>query len=309
MRLVFMGTPDFAVPSLRKLLEDGHQIVGVVTRPDKPRGRGKHLFPSPVKKEAMAKGLRVLTVENLKDLDFVRSLRQMSPELIVVVAFRILPPQVLTVPPRGVINLHASLLPKYRGAAPINWAIINGEKQTGLTTFFIDDRVDTGDIILQRAVPIGQEETAGELHDRLMSLGAELLSETVSLVESGDFPRRPQPREGASKAPKLKKEDARIDWSKPAEQIRNLIRGTNPRPGAFTHRKGSVLKIHRASALTARQKGAPGEILRADPKDGIWIATGQGALFLSQLQPQDRRPMSSAEFVRGYGVRKGELWT
>jgi methionyl-tRNA formyltransferase len=303
-----MGTPDFAVPSLKKLLEDGHQIVGVVTRPDKPRGRGKHFISSPIKQEALANNLPVLTPERLKDPDFLGSLRQIAPKLVVVVAFRILPPELLAIPPRGVINLHASLLPKYRGAAPINWAIINGERQTGLTTFCIDEQVDTGDIILQRVVPIDQQETAGELHDRLMFLGAELLSKTVSLVESGNLPRGPQPKEGASEAPKLRKEDARIDWSKPAEQIRDLIRGTNPRPGAFTYRKGTLLKIHRASAIAAAPKGAPGEVLKADRKEGIWIATGEGELFLAQVQPQDRRPMSSAEFVRGYGVLEGEIW-
>lgn len=308
MRLVFMGTPEFAIPSLERLIADGHRIVGVVTGPDRPSGRGQRFTPSPVKELAQSHGLSILTPEDLKDRDFLEALREMRPDLIVVVAFRILPPEVLAIPSKGTVNLHASLLPKYRGAAPINWAIINGEAETGVTTFFIDRGVDTGDIILQKTVGIGEEETAGELHDRLKVIGADLLSRTVSCIARGDFPRRPQSLEGAIKAPKLKKDDGRIDWQKSAQQIKYLIRGTNPYPGAFTHRKGSVLKIHRAVVISVESSGRPGEVIRADRKDGITVATGRGLLYLSEVQPEGRRPMSSAEYVRGYDVREGEVW-
>lgn len=307
MRLVFMGTPVFAVPSLQRLLKSDHEVVGVVTQPDRPRGRGQRLAPTPVKAAAQHAGVPVWTPERLRDPAFLSALRERHPVLCTVVAFRILPPEVLRIPSQGTVNVHPSLLPKYRGAAPISWAVINGDRITGVTTFYLQPEVDTGDILLQRPVEIGEEETAGELHDRLKEIGADLLLKTVDLIESGQAHPRSQPTEGVSKAPKLRKEDARMDWSKPAETIRNLIRGTNPIPGAYTLWRGVVLKVCRSTTVSDVPAGRPGEILQADGRTGIVVATGQGGLRLSEIQLEGRKPMDSAAFVRGYRVETGEI--
>jgi len=301
-----MGTPDFAVPSLERLLESDHEVVGVVTQPDRPRGRGRKWAPTPIKRLASAYGLPVWTPKRLKDRAFLEALRALESDLFAVVAFRILPPEVLEIATLGAINVHPSLLPKYRGAAPIQWAIIRGEKETGVTTFCISCDVDCGDMLLQRSVPIGEEETAGELHDRLKEIGADLLLESIDLMASGCARPRIQPSEGASSAPKLRKEDGRIDWSKGAEDIRNWIRGTNPLPGAFTFYKGSMLKVHRAKRISCGAEGVPGEILTADGKQGITVATGCGALALIEVQPEGKRRMTSAEFARGHRICVGE---
>ena len=297
-----MGTPDFAVPSLERLLESDHEIAGVVTQPDRPRGRGQKCAPTPIKRLALAHGLPVWTPKRLKDRAFLEALRNLKPDLFAVVAFRILPPEVLEIAKHGAINVHPSLLPKYRGAAPIQWAIIRGERETGVTTFCISCDVDCGDMLLQRVAPIGKEETAGELHDRLKEVGADLLVESVDRMTSGRFQPRIQPSEGASSAPKLSKEDGRIDWSKGAGEIHNWIRGANPLPGAFTCYKGSILKVHRAKEIPCIEEGLPGEILVADGKQGIVVATGCGALLLTEVQPEGKRRMSSAEFARGHRV-------
>lgn len=307
MRIVFMGTPVFAVPSLQKLLLSEHKVVGVVTQPDRPRGRGQRCTPTPVKVLAQDAGIPVLTPERLREPAFLSALREWRPDLCTVVAFRILPKEVLRTPRKGTVNVHPSLLPKYRGAAPIQWAIINGERITGVTTFYIQSAVDAGDILLQRPVEIGEEETAGELHDRLKEMGADLLLETVDLIESGQARPLPQPTEGVSKAPKLRKEDARIDWAKPAETIRNLIRGTNPIPGAYTFWRGAMLKIYRGKTLPDVSASQPGEVLQADQKMGIIVAAGQGGLWLSDVQLEGKKRMDSAAFVRGHRVEVGEV--
>jgi len=301
-----MGTPDFAVPSLERLLESDHEVVGVVTQPDRPKGRGRKWEPTPIKRLALEHRRPVWTPERLKDGDFLEALRTLEPDLFAVVAFRILPPEVLEIPKQGAINVHPSLLPKYRGAAPIQWAIIRGERETGVTTFCISCDVDCGDILLQRVVVIGEEETAGELHDRLKEIGADLLLESIDLMASGCTRPQIQPSEEASSAPKLSKEDARIDWSKESEEIRNWIRGTNPLPGAFTCYKGSMFKVHRAKQIPYCGESLPGEILAADGKEGITVATGCGALALIEVQPEGKRRMTSAEFVRGHRICVGE---
>jgi len=301
-----MGTPDFAVPSMRRLVEGDHEVVTVVTRPDARKGRGRRLSPPPVKRVAQDLGVPVLQPRRLKDPGFVDALMQRRPDLIVVVAFRILPPEVLALPRLGAINLHASLLPKYRGAAPMHWAIINGERTTGVTVFLLDEGVDTGRILAQRPVEIGPEETVGELHDRLAEIGPEVLMEAIDLLASGRAHAVRQPAEGASAAPKLSRADRIIDWSKDAEAVRNLIRGTNPYPGAFTMWRGRALKVHRVRVRPSELSGEPGEVLEADPRMGVLVATGCGVLELMDVQLAGKRRMPGVEFVRGQDIAAGE---
>jgi methionyl-tRNA formyltransferase len=307
MRLVFMGTPRFAIPSLEKLVHSKHQVVGVITVPDKPKGRGRRLAELPVKEYSKGHNLLVLTPANMKDEEFVQKLKGLRPDLILVVAFRILPEAVFTIPPRGTVNLHASLLPRYRGAAPINWAIMNGESETGLTTFFIKKKVDTGDMIMQREINIGQEETFGELHDRMADLGAEVLLETVELIDKGEVKPIKQDDSLASAAPKITPENCRIDWSRSTHDIKNQIRGLSPSPGAFTHFRGKILKIFKARVIGDESfSGDFGRIIESDEKESIWIKTGRGILSLLEIQPEGKRRMNVSEFVRGYRVKAKE---
>lgn len=305
MKLVFMGTPDFAVPSLRRLAASRHQILGVVTNPDRPRGRGRKLAPPPVKVAALELGLEVLQPESVDDPDLAAQLERRAPDLFAVVAFSVLPPSLLAIPRCGAVNLHPSLLPAYRGAAPIIWSVINGEEETGLTTFLLNERVDSGKILLQHGVPIAAGETAGELEARLGELGAELLVETVDKLEQGEVQPRPQARAGVTRAPKLTREDGRIDWSRPAETVRNRIRGTNPVPGAFTEWPQGLLKVHRAHPLDTALKGEPGTVLVADSHRGLAVAAGDGVLLLSEVQPAGRPRMEGSAFVRGYHIAIG----
>lgn len=302
-----MGTPEFAIPSLKAILKSKHQLLAVVTQPDKPKGRGRKLTPSPVKEFSVENNLNVLMPENLKSDDFVLGLKNLNSDLLVVVAFRILPEKVFTIPPLGTINLHASLLPKYRGAAPINWAIINNEKKTGLTTFFIRKKVDTGNIILQKEMEICPEETYAELSQRLSIIGSELLLETIDLIEKGEIKPLPQNDTKASSAPKITPELCKIDWSKPATEIKNLIRALSPTPGAYTFYKGKVLKLFKAQVVdeTLYSEGF-GEIITADTKKGIEIKTSKGSLRILELQPQSKRPMKGEEFLRGYRIKVGD---
>ncbi len=301
-----MGSAQFSVPSLDLLLQSSHQVVGVVTRPDRPRGRGKRLMPGPVKEYALQQGIPLLQPEDLKSPDFLGRLRGFRPDLGVVVAFRILPPEVFTTPSQGTINLHASLLPRYRGAAPINWAIIRGEKVTGVTTFFIDEGVDTGRVILQRSAQIGDQETAGELAERLARWGAEVLLETVELIAQGKARPQGQLPGEATPARRLKKADGLINWGGSAEGIRNLVRGLNPAPGAFTYFRGKVLKIHRVSRFHADlPPGEPGGVILTDKS--FVVSAGNGLLSLDEVQPQDKRRMKGEEFLRGYRPAHGEL--
>lgn len=306
MKIIFMGTPEFAIPGLEKLYHSRHEIVAVVTGPDKPVGRGLKLAPTPVKRMAQKWGLPILTPEKLSDESYIAELKQLSADLFVVVAFRILPVPVFTIPPSGTINLHASLLPKYRGAAPINWAIMNGEKETGVTTFFIEKKVDTGEWILQRKVPIGDEETAGELHNRLCQLGADVLLETVDLIDKGKAPRIVQQGE-VTKAPKINKDTCRIDWNKDCVSIYNHIRGLSPFPRAFSFFKEQEFKILRSKVASFEvvEETQPGEVLSIE-KDKFLVATGRGVLEITEVQPENRRRMTSSEYLRGHTILPGD---
>jgi methionyl-tRNA formyltransferase len=309
MRLVFMGTPRFALPSLEKLWASDHDLAAVITRPDRPQGRGLRMTPPPVKIWAGEQQVPVFQPEKLRDESFVRQLSELKADLFVVVAFRILPREVYTMPPKGTIDLHPSLLPQYRGAAPINWAIINGEVETGVTVFFIGEEVDAGDLILQRSVSIGSQETAGELSERLAHIGAQALLEAVDAIATGHPPRITQSTGEPSPAPKLKKEIGHIDWTKTAPQVNNLIRGLKPKPGAFTTLGGQTIKIHRALVIGETSKGAkPGQVVKADPRRGILVSTGEGQLHLQEVQLEGRKQMSSAEFLRGFCLKEGDLF-
>jgi methionyl-tRNA formyltransferase len=308
MKIVFMGTPEFAIPSLEKLFNSHHEIVAVVTGPDKTVGRGLKVAATPVKRTAQEWVLPIFTPDDLSDEAFIAELRKLSADLFVVVAFRILPVSVLATPPLGAINLHASLLPKYRGAAPINWAIINGETETGVTTFFIEQKVDTGEWILQRTVPIAEDETAGELHDRLCLLGADVLLETVNLIEQGNAPRIKQQGE-VTKAPKIKRETCRIDWSKDCISIYNLIRGLSPFPRTFSFFKGEEFKIlsSKIDSIEPIQNFLPGQIVSVN-KEHFSVATGNGVLIITEVQPENKRRMTTAEYLRGHSVSVGDTF-
>ncbi|OPX88896.1 methionyl-tRNA formyltransferase [Pelotomaculum sp. PtaB.Bin117] len=299
MRVVFMGTPDFAVPSLKALVEAGHDVRAVITQPDRPKGRGKKYAPPPVKEAAQSLKLPVLQPAQVKEPEFIEQLRSYSPEVIVVVAYgRILPPAILSLPEHGCVNVHASLLPKYRGAAPIHRAVINGEKVTGITTMFIDEGLDTGDMILKEKVPILGEDTVGDLHDRLSVAGARLLVETLDMIGRGRAPRIPQTGE-SSYAPVLTGADELIIWDKPAQDIYNLIRGMNPWPGARTYLGEKMLKIWRAGVLDDEQTLAcPGRVM-GTVREGVLVGTGRGLLVITELQMQGAKRMSAADFLRG----------
>jgi len=308
MRIIFMGTPEFALPSLKILLEHNYDIVAVVTSPDKPQGRGQKLTFSPVKEFAITRNLRLLQPESLKAPDFASSLAHLQPTLIVVVAFRILPREVFTIPTAGSINLHASLLPKYRGAAPINWAIMNGERETGVTTFFLEEKVDTGSIILQARARIGPDETAGELHDRLAELGAEIVLQTVRQIELGTVRTQMQDETQSSPAPKIFKENCVVDWRNPAQQLHNFVRGLSPYPCAWTTHRGRTLRIFRTQPLCvepASAQAAPGTVVEA--RDScLHVQTGSGVISLLEIQLEGRKRMGPAEFLRGYRLEVGD---
>jgi methionyl-tRNA formyltransferase len=294
-----MGTPDFAVPSLERLIDSRHSVKLVVTAPDKERGRGRKVTPTPVKEVALRNNLEVVTPPDLTDDSFLNLLKEINADLFVVVAFRILPAKVFTIPPAGTINLHGSLLPKYRGAAPIQWALINGDKETGLTTFFIDEKVDTGNIILQQKVKIEDDDDYGSLYDKMKTEGAELLLKTVDLIESGNYTLQKQDPEQVTMAPKITKELCRIDWNLPAKKIHNLIRGLSPQPGAFFVLNDKVYKVYK-SAVVKEPILKPAEILQT--KNEIFIGTGEGTLQIIRIKPEGRKTMTSEEFLRGYSL-------
>lgn len=305
MRLVFMGTPDFAVASLNALVEAGFDVVGVVTAADKPAGRGQKLQESAVKQYAVAKGLKVLQPLKLKDPEFIEELRALQADLQVVVAFRMLPEVVWNMPSKGTINLHGSLLPQYRGAAPINHAIINGEKESGVTTFFLKHEIDTGDVIFSERVTIGEEETAGELHDQLMNVGAGLLVKTVKAIEEGNYEEQPQPQhEELKHAPKIFKENCQIDWNQPARTIYNMIRGLSPYPTAFTRLNDKTLKVFRAE-LEEKETGISAGGFLSDGKTFLKFAAKDGFIKLTDLQYEGKKRMSTEEFLRGYRIESG----
>lgn len=302
MRIVFMGTPEFAVASLEALLEAGCDIVGVVTAPDKPAGRGQKLSESAVKQFAVSKGLPVLQPVKLKDPEFLEQLRALQPDLQVVVAFRMLPEVVWNMPPLGTINLHASLLPQYRGAAPINWAIINGEKESGVTTFFLKHEIDTGNILFTEKVTVFDHFNAGSLHDKLMDKGAGLLVKTVKAIESGRYTEQPQEKivEGTElkHAPKIFKEDCKIDWNQPTEKVHNLIRGLSPYPTAFTELNGKVLKVFEAEKEIKDHDITPGNFV-TDHKTYLKFACTDGFINLKDVQLEGKKRMGIEEFLRG----------
>lgn len=296
-----MGTPDFAVPALEALLDSPHQVVGVFSQPDRPKGRGYKLMPPPVKELAQARQVPVYQPQKLRDGAALEILQKLAPDVIVVAAYgRILPKEILELPPYGCVNVHASLLPKYRGAGPVQWSVIQGEKTTGVTTMFMAQGMDTGDILEQSQVPIGQDETAGELMDRLAGLGARLLLHTLELLEAGEAVRTPQAESEATYAPMLKKSDGALDFSQPAQKLYDRIRGVSPWPGAYAYLDGKLIKIHKA-ALLPDQKGEPG--LLAEEKRMI-VGCGEGSLELLEVQPQGGRRMRGEDFLRG--VRGGE---
>jgi methionyl-tRNA formyltransferase len=295
-----MGTPDFAVPSLRILVQNGYKVVGVVTATDKYGGRGKkQLLESPVKKYAVEQGIPVLQPKNLKSPEFQEELRGLNANLQVVVAFRMLPEAVWDLPEYGTFNLHGSLLPRYRGAAPINWAVINGDAETGVTTFFIRHKIDTGDVLFQEKMPIGPNETAGAVHDRMMLLGAETVLKTVKAIESGDYQLQKQDDALATKAPKLFRETCEIDFTQPIEKVHNFVRGLSPYPAAWTTLEGKQLKILRAHYEKADLDATPGTF-RSDNKSWIKIAAPDGWLVVEELQMQGRKRMKANDFLNGF---------
>ena len=309
MNIIFMGTPDFAIPSLAMLVASDNTIIGVVTQPDRPKGRGKQLHPPPAKKLALQHGLPVVQPENVKEENFIQWLKIKKPDLIVVVAFgQILPPKILRIPSHGCINLHPSLLPKYRGAAPINCALMNDEKITGVTTILMNEWMDTGDILLQRETEIGQKDDALTLSQRLSILGSKLLLETISQLKKGTLTSIPQNHSQVSYAPVLKKADGQIDWRRNARAIHNQIRATLPWPGAFTNLGSKILKIFRSEVVEYESQYLPGKIMQVS-SEGIKVATGKGSLLLTEIQLQDRRRMKVAEFVKGNPIPLGTVLT
>ena len=326
LRVVFMGTPDFAQESLKCLVEAGYPILGVVTNPDKPKGRGMKMIASPVKQYALEKGLIVYQPEKVKNnVEFLDQIKKLQPDVICVVAYgKILPKELLEIPKLGCINVHGSLLPKYRGAAPIQWAVLNGDETTGITTMYMDAGMDTGDMILKKEVAIGEEETTGELWNRLSKIGGELLVETLKLIEEGKAPRTKQ-GEDFTLAPMLQKEMAKIDWQhQSARQIMNLIRGLNPIMGAYSFLNGKKLKFWKAKLLSQQEllnqfeelkeyayklkQIEPGTVLFATPKQGLFIQANEGILEILEVQAENAKRMNAKDFLRGNPIQAGTIF-
>ena len=299
LRIIYMGTPEFAVPSLQTLVENGVNVVAVVTAPDRPKGRGQKLTTTPVKDYAVSQEIPVLQPTNLKSPEFLEELKSYNANLQIVVAFRMLPVAVWDMPEIGTFNLHGSLLPQYRGAAPINWAIINGEKETGVTTFFLKHEIDTGNVIFQEKEPIGEEDNVGDVYERLMQRGAKLVLKTVRAIEAGDYPQLPQDESVEIKhAPKIFKETCEIDWKKPTEEVYNFIRGLSPYPAAWTCINDKNFKIFATKKMDSGKKTEPGEY-KTDNKTFLHIQTGTGALAITELQMEGKKRMDIESFLRG----------
>lgn len=305
LRIVFMGTPEFAVASLDALVKAGCNIVAVITAPDKPAGRGLQLQQSAVKKYAVENNLKVLQPEKLKNPEFLSELRSLNADLQVVVAFRMLPEAVWNMPPMGSLNLHGSLLPQYRGAAPINWAVINGEKETGVTTFKLKHEIDTGDILMQESFPVDENDNAGDVHDKMKDIGAQLLVKTVKGLTNGSLKETPQVSTFNSQpstlkhAPKIFTETCKIDWSKPVDKVYNLIRGLAPYPAAFTFLNSKKLKIYKAEKINKAPKVMAGEF-ETDNKTYLQFACSDGFISIHELQLEGKKKMNIADFLRGY---------
>jgi methionyl-tRNA formyltransferase len=306
IRTVFMGTPDFALDTLQGLIDFGLNMVGAYTQPDRPKGRGKKLAAPPVKELAQKYKIPVFQPQKLRDPSVVEELKELQPDLIVVVAYgQILPKSVLEIPQHGCINVHASLLPKYRGAAPINKSIVDGETETGVTTMYMDVGLDTGDMLIKRSLTIGENETAGQVHDRLALLGREAIEETLRQICAGTLVAEKQDDELTCYAPMMKKEDGLIDWTQSATTVHNLVRGLDPWPGAYTHLDGDVLKVS-ATAVDAALSGQPGEILSAD-KTGVRVACGDGGLVIDGLQLPGKKRLAAVNFLSGKPLFAGTI--
>ena len=309
MRLIFLGTPAFAVPSLRRLLEVGHEVAGVVTQPDRPAGRGQRLRKPAVKQVAEEAHLPAIQPVKIQDPVVVDHLRRLRPEVLVVVAFgQILPRAVLEIPPQGCFNVHASLLPKYRGPAPIPWALIRGETVTGVTIMEVIEAVDAGPILLQTKTPIAEEDNAGTLHDRLATLGAEALVETLRALARGEVTKTPQNEAEATYAPKLPPDLGCLQWSRDVHDLWNLVRGLAPQPGAYTFFRGGMIRVLAARPFPGRPRQAPGTIVGLRKGAGVEVATGDGILLVTTLQPEGKRVMTAEEFGRGYRAEVGSAF-
>jgi methionyl-tRNA formyltransferase len=305
LKILFLGTAEFARPSLEALLHSSYELLGVVTQPDRPRGRGQKWIPSPVKSLALNSRLSVYQPEKIRDPSFLKVLEALHPGLMVVVAYgQILSPDVLSIPPRGCVNVHASLLPRYRGAAPIVRAILAGDTRTGVTTMFMDPGMDTGPVLMTEETEIADEDTAGTLHDRLSRMGAGLLLCTLEGLGKNNLTPRPQDHSLATYAPKIEKEEARINWNDPAPRLFNLIRAFDPWPGACTFWSGHLLKFFRPRLVEEETGKAPGTVVQASA-EGLHITTGRGGLLIREIQPESRPRMSVAEFLNGYPLQRG----
>lgn len=301
-----MGTPDFSVPTLNSLIHSKHKVIGVVSQPDRPKGRGNKISYTPVKKLAMENNIKVYQPVKVREKEFINELKNISPDVIVVIAFgQILPKELLDIPKYGCINVHASLLPKYRGAAPIQWAVINGEKTTGITTMFMDTGLDTGDILLKERIEIDKNETGGSLHDKLSELGGKLILQTLDALEDNSLIRTPQDNEIATYAPILQKSIGHIDWSKDAIEIERLIRGLNPWPSAYTYLEDKLLKIWDAKVITTSKDSFPSGTICDIIKEGFVIKCGNDGLLIKELQLQGKNKMDTQAFLRGFPLKEG----
>lgn len=300
MNVVFLGTPDFAVESLSKIYDSGHNVLAVVSQPDRPSGRGMKLKPTPVKEYALSKGITVYQVEKIrKNEEFIDTIRNLKPDVIVVVAFgQILPKELLDIPKYGSINVHGSLLPKYRGAAPIQWAIINGDEFTGITTMYMDAGMDTGDMILKESIKIEDDDNFGTIYEKMKKLGGKLIIETLEKVAEGSAPREKQ-GEDFTMAPMITKELCKIDWNKSAKDIRNLIRGLNPMPGAYTYMSEQMVKIWDAEIIKMQSEEKSGTVILSNNKEGLYVTTGDGVLNIKELQMPNAKRMSTLDYLRG----------
>ena len=311
MKIVFMGTPDFAEKSLEAVYNAGHEILAVVTNPDRPKGRGMKMVASPVKEFAVSKELKIYQPEKVrKNIEFIEEIKALEPDVICVVAYgKILPKEILEIPKLGCINVHGSLLPKYRGAAPIQWAVINGEKVTGVTTMYMDVGMDTGDMILKEKTEIAPDETTGELWDRLAKIGADLLVKTLEQIENKTAPRIPQ-GEDFSMAPMLEKEMSKIDWeSKTAQEIKNLVRGLNPIMGTYSYLNGKKIKIWKVDVVEANSEDTRnGTVLKSDSKDGLYIKAKDGVIKVLEIQGENAKRMNIQDFLRGNQIEVGSIF-
>jgi methionyl-tRNA formyltransferase len=304
--IVFMGTPGTAAVTLERLIKGPDPVVGVVTRPDRPSGRGQKTTPSPVREVAASHGIPVVVPEKIRDPGLLKTLQSWNPQIIVVVAFgRILPLSILDLAPYGCLNVHYSLLPKYRGAAPVAWTIVNGEQTSGVTTMKLVEKMDAGPIYLQREIALGPDETTASLQAKLTPIGAELLLETLQSLKQGSMVPQLQNESCVTFAPIIKKDDGLIDWSQPAEVIERRVRGFNPWPSAYTQLRGRLLKIHRAKVVEPTESRVPGEIVRADV-NGFWVATGSATLSLAEVQLENKKRVPGVEFVKGARIEKGD---